>query len=61
VVALLNASSLEEVLELVFDQGENSRRVRQSTPFAGILTQEEQRHILEKHQWQFEHIIKSMC
>jgi hypothetical protein len=51
---LLNTSSLEQILELLVDQGENARRLRQSTPFAGILTQEERRRILE-----FEHIIKA--
>jgi hypothetical protein len=47
---LLNTSSLEEILELLVDQGENARRLRQSTPFAGILTQEERRRIVEKHE-----------
>jgi hypothetical protein len=47
---LLNSSSVEQVIELLVDQGENARRLRQSTPFAGILTQEERRHILEKHE-----------
>ncbi|HZC35255.1 MAG TPA: hypothetical protein VE242_06560 [Chthoniobacterales bacterium] len=47
---LLNASSLEEILELLVDQRENARRLRQSTPFAGILTQEERRRILDKHE-----------
>ena len=46
---LLDTSSLEQILELLLDQGENARRLRQSTPFAGILTQEERRGILEKH------------
>jgi len=45
---LLNTSSLELILELLVDQGENARRLRQSTPFAGILTQEERRRILEE-------------
>ena len=47
---LLNAGSLAEILELLLDQGENARRLRQSTPFTGILTQEERRHVLEKHE-----------
>jgi hypothetical protein len=47
---LLNRSSLEQILELLVDQGENARRLRQSTPFAGILTQEERRRILEEHE-----------
>jgi hypothetical protein len=47
---LLNASSLEQTLELLVDPGENARRLRQSTPFAGILTKEERRRILEEHE-----------
>jgi hypothetical protein len=47
---LLNTRSLKEMLELLVDQGENARRLRQSTPFTGILTQEERRRILEKHE-----------
>ena len=46
---LLKSSSLEQVLELLVDDSENARRLRQSTPFAGILTQEERRRIIEKH------------
>ena len=47
---LLNASPLEQILELLVDPGENARRLRQSTPFAGILTQEERRRTLEAHE-----------
>jgi len=47
---LINSSSLEQVLEFLVDDSENARRLRQSTPFAGILTQEERRRILEKHE-----------
>src|SRR6201987_4034685 len=47
---LLESSSVEQVLELLVDDSENARRLRQSTPFAGILTQEERRRILEKHE-----------
>jgi hypothetical protein len=47
---LLKSSSLEQVLELLVDDSENARRLRQSTPFAGILTQEERCRILEKHE-----------
>ena len=47
---LLNSSSVEQVLDFLVDDGENARRRRQSTPFAGILTQEERRRILEKHE-----------
>jgi hypothetical protein len=47
---LLNGSSLDQILELLVDQCENARRLRQSTPFAGILTQEERRRILEKYE-----------
>jgi hypothetical protein len=47
---ILNTGSLEQILELLVDPGENARRLRQSTPFAGILTQEERRRILEEHE-----------
>jgi len=47
---LLKSSSVERVLELLVDDSENARRLRQATPFAGILTQEERRCILEKHE-----------
>jgi hypothetical protein len=47
---LLDSSSVEQLLELLVDEGGNGRRLRQSTPFAGILTQEERRRILEKHE-----------
>jgi hypothetical protein len=47
---LINSSSLEQVLEFLVDDSENARRLRQSTPFAEILTQEERRRILEKHE-----------
>jgi len=47
---LLNTHSLKEILKLLVDRSENARRLRQSTPFAGILTQEKRRRILEKHE-----------
>jgi hypothetical protein len=47
---LLNANPLEQTLALLTDPGENARRLRQSTPFAGILTQEERHRILEEHE-----------
>jgi hypothetical protein len=47
---LLDSSSVEQLPELLIDEGENGRRLRQSTPFAGILTKEERRRILEKHE-----------
>jgi hypothetical protein len=47
---LLDSSSVEQLLELLVDEGEDGRRLRQSTPFAGILTKEERRRILEKHE-----------
>lgn len=47
---LLDSSTVVQVLELLVDDGENARQLRQSTPFAGILTQEERRRILEKHE-----------
>lgn len=47
---LLNRSSLQEVLNLLVDEGEDARRLRQSTPFAGILSQEDRRRILREHE-----------
>ena len=44
---LLKSSSVDQVLKLLVDDSENARRLRQSTPFAGILTQKERRQILE--------------
>lgn len=49
-IDFLNSSSLEEIIDLLVDPGENARRLRQSTPFAGILSEEERRRILEKHE-----------
>jgi hypothetical protein len=43
---LLKSSSVDQVLELLVDERENASRLRQSTPFAGILTQKERRQIL---------------
>jgi hypothetical protein len=47
---LLKSSSVEQVLDVLVDDSENARRLRQSTPFAGILTQEERRRILDKRE-----------
>ena len=47
---LLESCRVEQVFELLVEDSENARRLRQSTPFAGILTQEERRRILEKHE-----------
>lgn len=44
---VLKSGSIEQVVELLVDDSENARRLRQSTPFAGILTREERRRILE--------------
>jgi len=42
-LGLFDANSLEQPLQRWVDPGKNARRLRQSTPFAGILTQEERR------------------
>ena len=48
---LLKSSSVEQVLELLVDDSENARRLRQSTPFAGNPdSKEERRRILENHE-----------
>jgi hypothetical protein len=44
------ASAPSCLADVLVDEGENGRRLRQSTPFAGILTKEERRRILEKHE-----------
>ena len=40
---ILKSNSVEQVLQLLVDDSETARRLRQSTPFAEILTQEERR------------------
>ena len=47
---ILKSNSVEQVLQLLVDDSETARRLRQSTPFAEILTQEERRRIFEKHE-----------
>ena len=47
---LLNESSLGQILALLVGEGENARRLRQSTPFAAILTQEERCRIVKEYE-----------
>lgn len=42
---ILNSKSLEELMRLLLEDSENARRLRQNTPFAGVLSPEEVRRI----------------
>jgi hypothetical protein len=46
---LLENKSLEEVLEFMVSDSERARRMRQSSPFAGILTPKERWRIYEAY------------
>lgn len=46
---LLDALPLGELLALLREESETSARLRQSSPFAGLLTPEERRDILQRH------------
>ena len=46
---LLENRSLEEVLEFMVSESERARRLRQSSPFAGILTPRERWRIYEAY------------
>ena len=47
---ILDGRSLEDILQLICDQSENAARLRQSSPFGGILTEAERLLILKKHE-----------
>jgi hypothetical protein len=46
----LETSSLEEVLTFVSSESEEAARMRQSSPFAGILTESERQDIFAKYE-----------
>jgi hypothetical protein len=46
---LLDRASLSELLALLCSDDERAARLRQSSPFAGVLTAEERRAILRRH------------
>jgi hypothetical protein len=47
--ALLDRVSVSEVVTLLRSESETAARLRQSSPFAGVLTPEERRAILRRH------------
>lgn len=47
---ILSMSSLEELRELLTEESERARRVRQSSPFAGVLSPEERRAIFRRYE-----------
>jgi hypothetical protein len=46
---LLQESSLPQVLELLRATTDRARRLRQSSPFAGVLSRDEREAILRRH------------
>jgi hypothetical protein len=46
---LLERSSVADLVALLRSESETAARLRQSSPFAGILTPEERREILRRH------------
>ena len=48
---LLENKSLEEVLEFILSDSERTRRMRQSSPFAGILSPQERWRIYEAYRF----------
>jgi hypothetical protein len=47
---LIDATPLPELLALLRSTGERAARLRQSSPFAGVLSPEERRSILTRHE-----------
>lgn len=47
---ILDQSSFEEILSWLDREDEEARRLRQSSPFVGILTEEERREIFKKYE-----------
>jgi hypothetical protein len=47
--ALLERVSIGELVALLRSESETAARLRQSSPFAGVLTPEERRAILRRH------------
>jgi hypothetical protein len=47
---ILNRSSRAEVLKLLVDKSEEAKRLRQSSPFVGILNQEERLRIFRRYE-----------
>ena len=47
---VIRTRGLSGVLEVLADRGENACRMRQSSPFAGIMPQEERLRILRRYE-----------
>jgi hypothetical protein len=47
---LLTKAPLEQLIEAMTDPSEQGHQVRQNTPFAGILTQQERRQIRDQYE-----------
>jgi len=47
---LLDATPLPELLRLLTDESENADRLRQSSPFAGILTEQERTAVFRHYE-----------
>ena len=50
--AILEESSLEETIRTLTEESEEGQRLRQSNPFAGILSEEERMTIFRKYESQ---------
>lgn len=48
--AILATHSFDEVLEILTQNSDEGQRLRQSTPFLGILTQQERMEIFRRHE-----------
>ncbi len=49
-LSLLKTSSVEQILELLVDSGSRATRLRQSSPFGGILSERERQEIMRRHE-----------
>lgn len=49
---LLETQPLERILELLEEDSEEANRLRQSSPFAGILSQEERAELMRRYEAQ---------
>ena len=47
-LCLLESSSIEQSVELLVDPGERAMRLRQSSPFGGILSERERQEIMRR-------------
>jgi len=47
---IFSLKSFEEILEILVEDSDEGQRLRQSTPFSGILSQQERREIFRRYQ-----------